>query len=152
MAWPTHSLHRANLGWDHDIQILCCIWTNKPEWDGERKDRFCEGFHTLRLPDPQPRWCQHKSVWHLCLFQLALNSVGERQDYLSTPPPPHTLKNKQNPVDMAYRTVHRVKAPNLNYHATSPSRAHLSSRPVRPLPALSLLSCSPDAWRLGNWH
>lgn len=46
-----------------------------------------------------------------------------------------------------------MQQPNPNYHTASLSRAHLSGRPVAPSPPhpLTVLDCSPDAWRPGDW-
>lgn len=132
--------------------IVDGVMTFRSHGNGEReparKDKVCQRFHLLRLPDSSPAGARQESVRQLCLFRLVPNSEGKRHNYLSTPP--HTCKSKQNPFDMA---PDRVRAPNLNYHTADPSRAHLSGHPVPPKPALRcspLLGCSPDALRAGH--
>lgn len=67
-------------------------------------------------------------------------------------PSPYTHKNKQNPFDMAPSQNPQGKSvkPKRPLHKPVPSSPVWPSSP--PLPTLSLLGCSPDAWRRGDWH
>lgn len=133
----------------------------RPQRNGRRgparKARVCQGFHTLRRPDPRPRWCPPG----VCLAPWLVSSIGsglrgEAGLLISTaspgPSPTHTLKSKHHPSVMAPdRTTPQERAkpegPRRKPGRSSPGRP---SRP--PLPAASLPGCSPDAWRPGRPH
>lgn len=117
--------------WQSDT---CCTWTNEPGRNGEKgvpagKDRFCQDVPRLGCLVPNPL-----VPTGVCLAASLVSPIGSElrggRPGLAVNPTPHThqKQNGQNPLDTA-----RQPEPSGD-SATGPSSAHLSGRPVRPLP------------------